>query len=283
MSASFSRLSRYRPMAFPVAATLFAIVVAALISSAAMAAEKWIFGYHGTLCPIVCDPAKSGQRGYLLDIVSEVGKSHDFEVAYTDLPKSRITRMILEGDVDFTILPIVPITKAKLVKTDIPVVSFRMGVMRRSDFAFEFDGLESLKKVVWGKVAGERWRGKYHDYIKKNNSNGRVLEIFGANAFARLAKLVALKRVDVVIGNFEMLRRFQRASEQSENLTVSRTKVFGSGVPIFAAFSPHNPKSEKRAKKLSEGLIALSQSGRLKEIFESYGVENVPVIKSTSN
>jgi ABC-type amino acid transport substrate-binding protein len=282
MSGLFNKFSEYRPMAFSGTAALLAFTLTALNSSTANAAEKWIFGYHDTLCPIVCDLEKSGQQGYLLDIVSEIGKSHDFEVVYADLPKSRITSMILKGEIDFTILPIVPIQKANLVKTDIPVVTYRMGVMRRRDFAFEFDGLESLKKVTWGKVAGERWRGKYHDYIEENKSSGRVSEVFGNDAYGRLTALVALQRVDVVISNFEMLRRFQRASKHSKNLVVSRTNVFGTGVPIYAAFSPHHPASKKRARILSEGLVALSQSGRLKEIFESYGVENVPIVKSAS-
>jgi len=282
MSDLFGSHSRYPPMAWTIVAALLSLALTLLNSSTSNAGEKWIFGYHGTLCPIVCNPEKSGRQGYLLDIVTEIGKSHDFEVKYTDLPKSRIIGMILNGDIDFTILPIVPIQKETLVRTDIPVVSYRMGVMRRRDFAFEFDGLESLKKVVWGQVAGERWPGNYQDYIEKNRSNGAVAEVFGANAYGRLTKLVALKRVDVVISNFEMLRRFQRASAHSEDLVVSRTKVFGTGVPIYAAFSPNRPESKRRARILSEGVLALSQSGRLKEIFEIYGVENPTIAKSSS-
>ncbi len=235
------------------------------------AAEELVFGFHGTQCPIVCDPEIDGQNGYILDILREIGHASGVKISLKTLPKTRLVRELQAGRVDFLLLPPSAIEKNDLLGTSLPVVNYAIGILRRRDFSFEFKGVESLKEVVWGVVSGERWRPAYQRHIEANR-NKSVVEVFGARPFERLIKMATRNRVDVVIGLYDMLERKRLASASPDKLTVERTMVFGEHVPIFLAFSPADHRAQSRANVFSAGIRRLERSGRLEKILASYGV-----------
>jgi len=240
------------------------------ISSAAEA-EELRFGYHGTQCPVVCDPEVDGQNGYILDILRDIGRPAGVEISVKLLPKTRLVRELDASQLDFLLLPPSAVKKNNLVSTSLPMVNYAIGVLRRRDFQFEFSGVESLETVVWGVVSGERWRPAYQKHIEANRNRG-VIEVFGAKPFERLVKMMVRDRVDVVIGLYDMLERKRTDSASAEKLTVERTMVFGKHVPIYLAFSPNSDQAVARSKLFSDGIKRLAQSGRLKQIFAAYGV-----------
>jgi len=252
------------------AAALMAILASLQFSSAAVA-EELTFGFHGTQCPVVCDPEIDGQNGYLVDILREIGRPAGIELSIKVLPKTRLVRELNAGNLDFLLLPPSAVKKNNLVSTSLPVVYYAIGVLRRRDFPFEFSGVESLKNVVWGVVSGERWRPAYQRHIEANRNRG-VIEVFGAKPFERLLKMMVRNRVDVVIGLYDMLERKRTDSASAEKLTVERTMVFGKHVPIYLAFSANSEQASLRSKFFSDGIKRLAQSGRLKQIFAAYGV-----------
>ncbi len=233
--------------------------------------ETLRFGFHGTLCPVVCDPAKDGQNGFVMDIMNEIGAPAGINAVLHDLPKTRLLQDLDEGRLDVLLLPVVPIAKSGLKKTDIPAVKYTMGVLKRTGFEFQFTGVESLKKVVWGVVSGERWFGAYQEYLD-NHKGGNVVEVFGTEAYERLVKMTALKRVDIVIANYDMLERKRLRSGSADSLVVDRTNVFGKFVPLHLAFGKNNPESERLAKFFTKGLRRLAMNGRIREILAAYGV-----------
>ncbi len=251
-------------------AVLLAILSSIQISTTAEA-EELRFGFHGTQCPVVCDPGVDGQHGYVIDILREIGRPAGVGVTLKVLPKTRLVRELNAGNLDFLLLPPTAVKKYNLVSTSLPVVYYAIGVLRRRDFPFEFSGVESLEKVVWGVVGGERWRPAYQRYIEANKNKG-VIEVFGAKPFERLIKMMVRNRVDVVIGLYDMLERKRTDSASAEKLTVERTMVFGKHVPIYLAFSPNNDQAISRSKFFSEGIRRLAQTGRLKQIFAAYDI-----------
>ena len=252
------------------AAALMAILASLQFSSAAVA-EELSFGYHGTQCPVVCNPDVDRQNGYIIDILREIGRPAGVGVSLKVLPKTRLVRELNAGNLDFLLLPPSALKKNKLVSTSLPIVNYAIGVLRRRDFPFEFSGVESLEKVVWGVVSGERWRPAYQRHIEANR-NKDVIEVFGAKPFERLVKMMVRNRVDVVIGLYDMLERKRTDSASAEKLTVERTLVFGKHVPIYLAFSPNSEQAISRSKFFSDGIRRLAQTGRLKQIFAAYGI-----------
>ncbi|MBC8445056.1 MAG: transporter substrate-binding domain-containing protein [Rhodospirillaceae bacterium] len=233
--------------------------------------EELKFGFHEAMCPMICDAKMEGQRGYVVDILNEIGKSKGILVMVEILPKPRLLIELNANNIDFLLLPNSPIKKNNLIQTTQPIVFYTIGVMRRKDFAFQLTGVESLEKANWGIVNGTRWRPAYQRHIDKNKGNN-VTEISGVNAYDRLTKMMLGKRIDVVINNFEMLERKRKESKNPEALIVEKTTVFGDSVPLYLAFSPNNKRAESLARFFSDGMEQIRSSTKLKELSLSYGI-----------
>lgn len=242
-----------------------------LIQATNSRAEHLTFGYHEYLCPIMCDPKVDKQDGFVLDILNEIGEQKGLDVALKFIPKARLVSSLKAGDVDFLLLPGSPIKKFKLERTEQPIVYFTMGVMHRRDHPFVFSGVDSLKEVVWGVENGQRWRPAYQEHIDKNR-NAKVVIMSGENVYERMSKMIAQKRIDVVIGQFDMMERVLWKAGLKKDLVVDRTMVFGERVPLYLAFNPENPKTPELSEFFSKGVEHLAKAGRLKEIFASYNV-----------
>ncbi|MBT4019658.1 MAG: transporter substrate-binding domain-containing protein [Alphaproteobacteria bacterium] len=233
-------------------------------------ADTLTFSHNGLLCPIVCDSPEGSRNGYVLDILSEIAAKYETKVKFQILPKTRLARELKKSDTDILLLPSVPLKKYGFAATKLPIVYYSMAVMRRKNFPFKFTGLDSLKKVKWGVVSGEKWRGKYQAHIEENKGIS-VVEIFGSKAYDRASELIARKRIDVVISVFQMLDLKRKNSRFAEDVTVDRTNVFGNRVPIHAAFK-NNDFGKLWANRIDSGLRELRKSGRLKQIFSKYDV-----------
>ena len=233
-------------------------------------ADTLTFSHYGLLCPVVCDSAGGSRSGYVIDIFSEIAAKYETNVKFQILPKTRLARELERSDTDILLLPSVPLKKYDFAATKLPVVYYFMGVMRRKHFPFEFTGLDSLKKIKWGVVSGEKWRGKYQTHINENTGVS-VIEVFGSSAYDRVSELVARKRIDVVISLFQMLDLKRKSSRYADEITVDRTSVFGDRVPIHAAFK-NNDFGKLWAARFDSGLRDLRKSGRLKAIFSKYDV-----------
>jgi ABC-type amino acid transport substrate-binding protein len=242
----------------------------AFTASSASWAESLTFSHYGYLCPVVCDPAEGSGDGYAIDILVEIAAKHEVEIKFNILPKPRLARDLEKSETDILLLPNVPLKKYGFAATKLPVVYYSMGVMRRKHYPFVFTGLESLKKLRWGVVSGEKWRGKYQTYIDENTGTS-VIEVFGSKAYDRVSELIARNRIDVVISLYQLLERKRKESRFAERVTVDPTTVFGKNVPIHAAFK-NNDFGKLWAARFDSGLRDLRQSGRLKEIFAKYDV-----------
>jgi ABC-type amino acid transport substrate-binding protein len=250
------------------------LIAGFFLASPAMAestSKTLTFSYNGYLCPVVCDEKTESQKGFILDIFEKIGAMYGVSIKFRILPKTRLSRSLKESDTDILILPIVPIQKNKFAASTLPVAYYTMGVMRRRNFEFHFSGLESLEKVTWGVVSGERWRGKYQEHIDNNKGNS-VMEVYGTSAYDRMIELLARNRVDVVIALYPMLDRIRLNSRFANDVVVDLTNVFGKQVPIHAAFKD-TEFGKMWAIRFDKGIRLLFETGQLKEIFSRYGVD----------
>ncbi len=252
---------------------VFCIVLASgvLLPISNPRSEYLNFGFYGSLCPSVCDEEIDGQRGFVVDVLDEIGRPDGISIKVEKLPRPRLLVELNSGQVDFLLLPNSAIKKNGLIQTTLPIVQYTIGVMRRRDRPFKFSGIESLKKVNWGVINGTRWRPEYQRHIEQNKGN-LVTIISGSKAHERIIKMIISNRIDIFIDNFEMLERLRKLSPNPETLVVDKSFVFGKAVPLYLAFSPNNEEAKKLAQYFTDGIQRLQNSKRLREISLSYGI-----------
>jgi polar amino acid transport system substrate-binding protein len=236
-----------------------------------VSAETLFFGYAGEFCPAVCNEKTDGDRGFVLDLLNEIGANNDFQVKWVNLPMKRLINSIKNGDIDLILRPNTALKRNKLVQSKRPLAMYQIAILKRKQYIFEFKGVESLKDSVWGVVAGQRWPPTFQKYLDDHQNTGKVILIYEENAYQRLVKLVGAGRADVVLGGGNMLDRIRRNSKYSNELVVEHTPYFGP-IPLYAGLNPENPRSKMLAKLIDQGLTDLRASGRLSDILSKYGI-----------
>lgn len=253
--------------------TMTAILVlwAVLFFPAAGWCEKTITMVADQWPPFNLDAA-GNDKGYMIDIASEVFRARGIRVVYENIPWNRALLETEQGTFNAVV---------GASKTDARGFIFPEEEMARNTMAFytaadstwQFKDLSSLASVSLGVVDGYDYRDWLNSYIKENRKNqGRIQVMTGDDPLARNIKKLVYKRVDVIVGNNVAIPYAANKSGFSEN--IKPVWLGSEKALIYIAFSPSLDSSPEYAKMLSRGIKELRRSGKLEKIMERYGLHD---------
>lgn len=230
--------------------------------------------FYGKTISFVSDPwmpltgdKDSSQRGYLVDIVTEIFQSKGYEVDYEVMPWTRAIEEVRKGKKDAIL---------GAYKEDVPDFVFPqmdMGIIEDTFFvlkgnSWRYQGLESLKKIRLGCVNGYKYGTEFDRYIKESKRDSlRVQEISGEDPLYQNLLKLKNQRVDVILDAKIVVHYMNR----NRKLNLPLEEVGSLGLHrVYAAFSPRNSQTLRFMKEFDEGIRELRASGRVKEILSTY-------------
>lgn len=225
-------------------------------------ADEW-YPYNGV--------PGADKQGFMIDIAVEVFKEKGYTINYKTIPWNRAKKEAKEGTYDAVV---------GAFKEDVPEFVFpdiELGVSKtvfwvKKESSWKFDGIKSLEKIKLGVIKDYSYGGEFDEYVKKySNDSDRIETVFGDDALPKNIRKIIKGRIDVFIEDLMV------CSSELKNLKFTDEIVYAGEMSVdnvYIAFSPKHPISKHYADILTEGMLKLRESGKLKEILDKYGLKD---------
>ncbi len=138
--------------------------------------------------------------------------------------------------------------------------------------SWNYEGVDSLKKVRLGFLQGNDFGGEAREYIEKNRKNKMLVQPeFRTNWIEMNFKRLSMGRITAVLDEPFTLDYFIKKNNLNNQF---RKAGCLASKKMFIAFSPKNPMAEKYAKMFDNGIRELRKSGKFNEILLFYGLSD---------
>lgn len=211
-------------------------------------------------------------EGYMVDIAREIFEARGYMVEYQLVPWKRAIHGTREGTYTGAI---------GASKTDAEGFIFPAEELTRNFLAFyvkkgnswRFKDRSSVQEISLGVIGGYDYRDWLNEYIQANQDDPSKIQILtGDVPLERNLQKLLKDRIDVVVDTEAAIRSVAKdlgILDQIEPAGYGQEPAY-----CYIAFSPNNPNSQKYADILSEGIIAMRESGRLQHILDKYGLND---------
>lgn len=228
-----------------------------------LAADTW--------APYNIQPNKAPE-GYMIDVAREVFKAHGIDIDYRVVPWSRAIEGTRKGEYTGAVGPSTT-EGVGLIFPEEELSRNYLSFWVKKGNPWRFTSHASVNDVTLGLIEKYDYLDWLNTYAQASrNDKTKVQFVFGeAPMEMNLRKLLA-GRIGAVVDS-EATVRFTA----SQLHILDKIELAGSDnevSPCYIAFSPANPKSPSYARMLSDGIIQLRKSGRLKEILAGYGLQD---------
>jgi polar amino acid transport system substrate-binding protein len=218
-------------------------------------------------CPFQC---VGENKGITFEILSEVFGNEGYKIKQTLVPWSRAIKMLRENN-STTFGNAAKADAPELIYTEESGVTMYNTLFVNSNNKFNFENSGSLQSGIFGTITGYTYGDEIDAYIKKNATNkSKVLKLSGESPLPRLLKMIAEDRIQFTIDDLTVTT-YKLKSMDLDKKVVSNAIV--SEVPLHMGFSPKNPKAKEYSQKVSNWLKEAKRNGKLKSIYNKYGVE----------
>ncbi len=217
-------------------------------------------------CPINCDP-KSDKPGYMIEIAKAVFGPAGIPVDYQTLNWARAIADARTGTYSGII---------GAAKTDAPDFIYpdnELGLSSscffvKSESTWSYAGPDSLKDITLGVTKDYTYGDPLDAFIKANPSKMQVLA--GEDTLPKNIKMAELDRIGAFVDDRNVVAYYM---QQNKVTTIKQAGCLAA-TASYIAFSPANPNAKKYAQMLSDGIVSLRQSGKLKTILDHYGLSD---------
>lgn len=219
-------------------------------------------------CPYNC----AGERkGYGVEVAEEVFTAAGHQIQYLLSPWSRALEDCLRGRID-AVIGAAPVDSPDLVFGAEPIGVWDSTFAVRRGQSWRYQGLQSLEAVKFSAIIGYIYMEPVGGYIEAHKKDrNRIIMVGGTSPLDQGLKMVAAGRIDATLDSQAVLQYKFKQLGLADQLQLAGGTETG---PIYIAFSPQNPKARQYAALLDQGIRTLRQSGRLKQILDSYGVRD---------
>lgn len=214
--------------------------------------------------------AKSRDEGYMVDIARMIFEDKGIDVKYVTMPWKRAIAGTRQG---------VYTAVVGASKRDAAGFVFPEEELARNTLAFyvkkgnswRFQGVDSIRQITLGVIAGYDYRQWLNEYIKENRNNASKVQILTGNVpLQRSLQKLMLDRIDVVVDTeAAILWEAKRLGFLNE---IESAGYGGEPAFCYIAFSPKRADSPIYAKILSDGIAQLRTNGKLQNILDKYGL-----------
>ena len=228
-----------------------------------LAADYW--------CPYNCHP-DSELPGFLVEVLSRSLHIYGIDIEYRMMPWRKAMDALVDGEVD-GVIGISDIKGNKLVTTRLPLDYSSISAFTRSDIAWVYDGVGSLRGKKLGFVMDYVIDEAISHYIGSNYPSHPdwFMVQDGKNAVIESIADLMDGYSDVYIEDARVVERY--LSENALTAIKNAGIVSKNKVPIYVAFSSKIPSIHKYIKHLEEGIASLKATGEYDDIREKYQMD----------
>jgi polar amino acid transport system substrate-binding protein len=230
-----------------------------LVKKLSLTADEW--------CPYNCIPS-SDRAGYMVEIVKEVFK--DYEVTYKLHPWKRAMTLARQNRVDGIVGAVDSESDGLFMPKN------EQGLLdghyfARSSVKWKISKISDIKKynLKLGIVAGYGYANEVDKFIKDNPDH--TYSSYGEKAMPKLIQLLKKGRIDLITDDRSVF--WYKVNELKLN-----SKLFKSVGRPGKHIAPKNLYvsfyDKKNAKILSDGMIKLRKTGKLKKILNKYNLKD---------
>jgi polar amino acid transport system substrate-binding protein len=240
-----------------------AVVSQADAETITLAADEW--------APFNIQPGKQPE-GYMVDIAREVFQAHGITVVYQLVPWKRALEGTKKGEYTAAIGP---------THAEAPYLIFPKEELAQNFLSFwvkkgnpwRFKNRDSIKQISLGVIEGYDYRKWLNVYATNNRQDSSKIQFVSGTApmEMNLRKLLA-GRIDALVDNEAVVRYSAKQLGMLDKIELA-----GHGTEpadCYIAFSPVNQHSRSYARILSDGIVKLRKTGRLKQILAGYGLRD---------
>ncbi|PKI15872.1 substrate-binding periplasmic protein [Colwellia sp. 12G3] len=228
-----------------------------------VASDEW--------CPYICDDRTL--PGFLVEIVKEIAANNTIKVKLSLMPLARALDLAQKGKVDI-LLALTPqhIAEFQLQQSQTSFGGLYNDFYVHADQPWRFKNIDDLAtklkdNAILGTINGYQYGTDLGHLIEENTSH-----IFSASGISPLQKqldMLQMKRLDILLDS-RFTVQFHLA--KLPNYTIVYAGTQGDFTPLFLGFSSLFDKA--LIPVFDEGLQALRESGRLKQILAKYDVND---------
>tara|TARA_R110002167_G_scaffold50678_8_gene147466 strand:- start:732 stop:1517 length:786 start_codon:yes stop_codon:yes gene_type:complete len=256
--------------------TLFklSLLVLALTISQAQAKEstsETLTIHSDNWMPFNGDP-KAKNKGYIIDLVTEIFEPEGIKIEYTITPWARSLILCKQGKIN-----------AVVGAADVDVPGFVLPE-EALDFTYEaffklkenpwfYDGdINSLESQKLGYIIDYATRSDILTYFDQHKKTDKVQLVGGNNPLKQNIQKLVHHRISILLENSNVIRYHLKEMKLSDKI-VFAGNLYQKPFNMYIAFSPKHPKSEIYAAIFDEGFRELKANGRVNEIRKKYGMD----------
>ena len=220
--------------------------------------------------PFNGDP-KAKDRGYIIDLVTEIYEPLGIKIEYTITPWTRSLILCEEGKIN-----------AVVGAADVDVPGFVLPE-QALDFTYEaffklkdnpwvYDGsIDSLASQKLGYIIDYATRPDVLAYFAKHKKTDKVQLVGGNKPLKQNINKLIHGRISVLLENANVVKYHLKKMNLSEDI-VFAGNLYENAFNMYIAFSPKHPKSQVYADIFDKGFRELKANGRVNEIRAKYGM-----------
>ncbi|WP_413561514.1 substrate-binding domain-containing protein [Bdellovibrio sp. HCB209] len=219
------------------------------------------------LCPYICEKSPGVWTGYVFEILGDVAREIGVELRLENVAPSRLKQGLDGRKLDYIIAP------ESLVRymDDVVVVGPQLGVnytgailpkSRKAPLVIDRQSLEK-SKIIYFDLAMQDGR------IENEFKGQKLHKLAGSDVVERMFRIVAQKRMDVALGDYNVLRYYQVRDKGQFNLYPTSITGFSFFVLVGRK---KNPQGEVLGMGVADWLKQARRNGRLQEILGRYNL-----------
>ncbi|MBO9667962.1 MAG: substrate-binding domain-containing protein [Bdellovibrio sp.] len=218
-------------------------------------------------CPYLCEQGPGQWGGYVYEILKDLSEKMNFKVELVNLSNSELTKALKNRQVNYIIIP------SYFVRylSDITVYGPKLGVsytgaLFTPGVRMHLVDKESLSdmRIAFAKLGQESDLNLDPEEFKKS------LKIDGADVADRMIKAIGERRVDLALGDYNVLR-YTLLRRQQLNLELQPTSLTGFNT-LSLVGPPEDNSPVKLPAYLQNWLINSRENGRLDKILRKYNL-----------
>lgn len=230
-------------------------------------------------CPYACE-AGSERPGIMVEIMKEIFEEQGMSIEYRLMPWRRALKETERGSTD-AVLGVVHGNSGRLLLDEIGLGVDETIVVLRNESDFQYAGPESLDSLRLGVIANYTYdnNGELDKYLaKRKRAQDRIVTIYRDEPLKSLVNMLQGYRIDAFLENRQVTMYEGDRLNFEDKIRIVST---GLGDTIHAGFTP-NDRGRDNLDMYNRGLARLMSSGRVNEIVQRYGLDELPTDLSFS-
>jgi ABC-type amino acid transport substrate-binding protein len=237
-------------------------------------AKKLLIGMDD-YCPYTC--LKSGQKGYVPDIIEQILAPRGFTFEYVPASWPRVKAMARKGALDL-LIPVnqIETQELEILRTRHAINQFQKeapaAYFAHKDSKWMYIGPESLKDQIIGIIQGYTYPEPLHTHLQDPRYLSKQIVLASDQGNQRQIRMLASRRVTTVPSERLVFWYMARQMGLETEFKDAGTLPMPDELALFHIGIVHKgkPQSKDIQQWLDEGLAAMKGSDRLKSILKKY-------------